>query len=152
MTTEATTQTTTDAIMKTPRRGHGDKSLRFVLWITQALLAFVFCMAGWMKVTYAPEMLALYVPWAPDVPLALIRFIGAAEFLGGLGVVLPTLTRVKPRLTVLAAALLAVTMLFAAAFHLVRGENHAIVMPLMIGLLATFVAWGRSSKAPIAPR
>jgi putative oxidoreductase len=130
----------------------GNKPMRFVLWFTQLLLAFVFGMAGWMKATYSLDTLSLYVPWSPDVPLALIRFIGVTEFLGAVGLVLPSLARVKPGLTPLAAALLSLTMVFAILFHLARGETAAVFMPLMLAMLALFVAWGRSKKAPIAAR
>jgi putative oxidoreductase len=128
------------------------KSLRFVLWMTQLILALVFGMAGWMKSTYGIETLALYVPWSTDVPLALVRFIGVAEFLGALALVLPALTRVKPLLTPLAAALLALAMGMAVVFHLARGEAPSVAMPLMLGLLAALVAWGRRYRAPIASR
>lgn len=128
------------------------KSLRFTLWLTQLVLALMFGMAGWMKSVMPAVELGMYVPWAPDVPLALVRFIGASEFLGALGLVLPALTRIKPVLTPLAAALLVVVMILAMIFHLVRGEPASIVMPLILGLLAAFVAWGRYYRAPIAPR
>jgi putative oxidoreductase len=130
----------------------GSKSLRLVLWITQILLAVSFGMAGWMKGTYEIPTLAMYVPWADDVPRMLVRFIGACEFLGALALVLPAATRVKPGLTPLAAALLALTMLFAIGFHIARGETHVLVMPLLLGLLSALVAWGRWSKAPILKR
>lgn len=130
----------------------GTRSLRFVLWITQLLLALMFGMSGWMKSTYPIETLNMYAPWTTDVPLALVRFIGYAELLGALGVVLPAATRVKPGLTALAAALLTLTMVFAFGFHLARGEAHAVTMPLLLGLLAAFVAWGRYSRAPIPSR
>lgn len=130
----------------------GGKPLRFVLWITQLLLAFVFGMAGWLKATYPPETLALYVPWSETAPLWLVRFIGGAELLGAFGVVLPALTRIKPFLTPLAALLLGVAMALAAVFHIVRGETVAVVMPFLLALLALFVAWGRARRAPIPPR
>jgi putative oxidoreductase len=130
----------------------GTKSLRFVLWITQLLLAFVFAMAGWMKVANSAETLAMYVPWSQDVATILVRFIGAAELLGAVGLVLPSLTRIKPALTALSALLLALTMVLAAVFHLVRGENAAAILPLFLTLLAVFVAWGRGKKAPIPSR
>lgn len=128
------------------------KSLRLTLWVAQLVLALMFGMAGWMKSTMAPMDLALYVPWSPDVPLWLVRFIGIAEFAGALGLVLPALTRVKPFLTPLAAALLTVVMGLALFFHVVRGEGGSLLMPLVLGLIAAFVAWGRHRKAPIAPR
>jgi putative oxidoreductase len=131
---------------------HGTRSLRFVLWITQILLAFMFGMSGWMKSLYPLEQLVMYVPWSADVPAGLVRFIGVAELLGALGLVLPAATRVRPGLTTIAAALLALTMVFAIGFHLARGETGAVTMPVLLGLLSGFVAWARQNRAPITPR
>jgi putative oxidoreductase len=130
----------------------GTKSLRFVLWITQLLLAINFGISGYMKSRYSIEVLQMYAPWTPDVPFALVRFIGTVELLGALGLILPALTRVKPGLTALAAAFLSLTMVFAIGFHLARGESASMVFPLILGLMAAFVAWGRRYKAPILPR
>jgi putative oxidoreductase len=150
--TYASNATNTSGETGAPRKTTGGRALRFVLWFTQLVLALVFGMAGWMKATFPLETLALYVPWSPHVPAVLVRLIGAAEFLGALALVLPALTRVKPGLTPLAAALLSLTMVFAIGFHLARGESFAVAMPLMLGLLALFVAWGRTTKAPIPAR
>lgn len=130
----------------------GTRSLRFVLWITQLVLALTFVMTGWMKLTYPFPELGMYVPWANSVPAWLVRFIGACELLGAAGLVLPALMRVKPGLTPLSAALLALVMLFAIGFHLARGEAAATPMPLVLFLLAAFTAWARRARAPIPPR
>ena len=71
--------------------------------------------------------------------------------LGAVGVVLPALTRVQPKLTPLAAAGLVVVMVLAMANHIMAGE-FMIVPNLVLGGLAAFVAWGRFKRAPIAPR
>ncbi len=138
--------------MERTANNNGTKALRFVLWITQLLLVLMFGMSGWMKSFYSPEQLVMYVPWSADVPHLLVRFIGAGELLGAAGLVLPSLTRIKPGLTALAALFLALTMVFAIGFHLARGETAAVTMPLLLGLLAAFVAWARHYRAPINPR
>jgi uncharacterized membrane protein YphA (DoxX/SURF4 family) len=125
------------------------KSLHVILWIVQILLAAMFLMAGFMKLSQPLDQLATSLPWVTQVPAALVRFIGAAEVAGGLGLILPSLLHIQPRLTVLAAAGLVVVMALAAAFHLSRGEGGVVVPNLIIALLAAFVAWGRSKKAPI---
>lgn len=137
---------------ETPLRPSGHqatKSLRLALWISQIVLALTFAMAGWLKTTYAPTDLVMYVSWSADVPLLLVRLIGVAELLGAAGLVLPGLTRVKPGLTWVAAALLAVVMVLAAGFHLARGETGATYMPLILAVLTGFVAWGRRVRAPL---
>ena len=126
--------------------------MKIALWIAQALLALAFLAAGAMKLTQPMETLATAMAWTTAVPEALVRLIGAAEILGALGLVLPAATRILPRLTPLAAALLAVVMLLASAFHLTRGEAMMVPINLILIALLAFVAWGRAARAPIAPR
>jgi putative oxidoreductase len=90
--------------------------------------------------------------WVAAVPVVLLRFIGVAEFAGGLGLILPAATRIRPVLTPLAALGLATIMVLAFVFHILRGELEALPVNLVLGGLAAFVAWGRLRKAPIPPR
>ena len=128
------------------------QGLHVSLWVVQGLLAAAFLMAGVIKTTQPLEELAKNMAWTTAVPPLLVRFIGASEFLGALGLVLPSLTRIKPGLTPLAGAALALVMLLAAIFHFPRGEYPAIGFNVVLGALAAFVAWGRLKQAPIAPR
>jgi DoxX-like family len=82
----------------------------------------------------------------------LARFIGFAELAGAAGLVLPAATRVMPWLTPLAAAGLAVIMALAVPFHVMHGEAGDIAFNIVPALLAAIVAWGRSTRARIAPR
>lgn len=125
--------------------------MNVVLWIVQVLLALLFGFAGVTK-TFTPiAELAQQMPWVADQP-GLIRFIGISELLGAIGLVLPAATRIKPGLTPLAAAGLAVIMVLAAGFHAMRGEWSSIGTNAVILALALFVVWGRTKRAPIAPR
>jgi DoxX-like family len=82
-------------------------------------------------------------------PGPFIQFVGLAEVLGGLGLILPGLLRIRPSLTPLAALELAHVMLGATVVTLAIGEGLlAALMPLVIGLLAAFVAYGRWRLAP----
>ncbi len=126
--------------------------MKVVLWILQVVLAVAFLAAGAMKLTQPLATLAVSLPWTADVPGALVRFIGVAEVLGGLGLVLPAATRILPRLTPIAAAALAIDMVSATLFHLARGEAMMAPIPLLLAVLLAFVAWGRFTRAPIAPR
>lgn len=83
------------------------------------------------------------------VPAALVKFIGISELLGGLGLLLPSILRIKPSLTVTAAYGLVLVMILAALFHGYRGEFPAIGVNVVIIALAAFVAWGRSKKMVI---
>lgn len=130
-------------------RGNG---MHVGLWVAQGLLAAAFLAAGLMKLTAPLEQLQAQMPWVGGAMGPLVRFIGASEALGALGLVLPAATRIKPGLTPLAALGLTVVMALALATHLSRGELSAAPAPVVLGAMAAFVAWGRSRLAPIAPR
>jgi putative oxidoreductase len=128
------------------------RALHVTLWVAQVLLAAAFGAAGTMKLTQPAANLAAMMPWTAAVPLKLVRFIGTAELAGALGLLLPSLSRVQPRLTALAALGLVVVMGLAAVFHLSRGEAAMLAPNLVLSGLAAFVTWGRGTAAPIAPR
>lgn len=132
---------------KTPSKG-----LNIGLWVAQGLLALAFGMAGASKATTPIDDQAKNMPWVTDVPLALVRFIGTAEFAAALGMILPSALRIKPILTPLAGAGLVVIMSLAAMFHISRGEAPVAPVNLVLGGMAAFVAWGRYKLSPIAPR
>ena len=125
--------------------------MKVALWIAQALLALAFLAAGGMKLTQPLATLTASIAWTADVPELLVRLIGLAEVLGALGLVLPAATRIRPRLTPLAAAALALDMALASVFHLARGEATMLPATLVLAALLAFVAWGRATRAPVAP-
>jgi putative oxidoreductase len=127
------------------------RGLHIALWIAQILLALVFGLSGAMKVITPIEELAKNAAWIKDSEF-LIRFIGISEVSGALGMILPALTRIKPKLTSLAAVGLFIIMILATGFHLMRGEAKFTPLTMAIGAVAAFVAWGRFRKAPIPPR
>jgi hypothetical protein len=116
-----------------------------VLWIVQALLALVFLFAGGMKLVLPLEALTGPVP----LPGLLVRFIGVVEVLGGIGLILPGLLRIRTALTPLAAAGLVVVMVGATLVTLAGGDVALALIPLLVGLLAAFVAYGRWRLAPL---
>lgn len=126
-----------------------NKAINITLWIAQTLLALMFLMAGAMKLSQPIEKLVESLPWVSSTPISLVRFIGLSEVLGGLGLLLPSLLRIKPFLTTWAALGLALVMVLAAIFHGSRGEFSNIVMNFVMIAIALFIAWGRSTKAPI---
>lgn len=127
--------------------------MRIAIWIVQGLLAAAFFMAGTMKtVTPIAELLASGMTFVEFVPAWLVRFIGISEVAGALGLVLPSVTRVLPKLTPVAATLLAVVMVLAVGTHMLLGEFTAIGAPVALGLFAGFVAWIRFGKYAITPR
>lgn len=129
-----------------------NKAINIALWIAQGLLAVMFIMAGIMKATQPIEALAESLPWVTSTPLGLVRFIGISELLGGLGLLIPSIFRFKPFLTVWAALGLALIMVLAAGFHASRGEFPNIGMNVVLIGITLFIVWGRNKKAPILPK
>jgi putative oxidoreductase len=128
------------------------RALHVALWVAQALLGAAFILAGSSKALQPMSNLATQMPWTAVVGEPLTRFIGISELLGGLGLILPAATRIRPILTPLAAAGVTLVMILAAVFHAARGEWSALPVNFFLGGLAAFIAWGRYSKVPVAPR
>lgn len=120
-----------------------------LLWGVQGLLAVAFIMGGGMKVVTPATELAQQMNWVNQVPVTVVRVIGLLEVLGAIGLILPAALKIKPQLTPIAAAGLALTMLGAIFTHLVLDEPEQIVPGLILGSLASFVAWGRTKKVPL---
>ncbi|GAB3068532.1 DoxX family protein [Pedococcus soli] len=114
-----------------------------VLWILQIVLALFFAMAGVTKLSQPKEKLRARLPWVEDFSAGTVRFIGAVELLGAIGLVLPAATGIAVVLTPLAAVGLAVVMALAAVTHLRRGEPQALAINVPVLLVAAFVAWQR---------
>jgi uncharacterized membrane protein YphA (DoxX/SURF4 family) len=128
------------------------KRLTIVLWTVQVLLALTFVGGGlWKLATPIPE-LGAKMPWMGQVSPSLVRLTAVFDVLGGLGVLLPSATRIKPRVTVAAALGCSALMVAAILFHVSRGEAANTPFNFLLLGLALFVAWGRSSKAAIAER
>lgn len=123
------------------------------LWVAQVVLAVMYGFAGFNKVSQSMEGLAaMGMSYAVDFPELLTRFIGTMEILGAIGIILPALTRIMPRLTPLAALGFSVIQVLAMGVHISRGEFMVLPMNLVLLALSLFVLWGRARKAPISPR
>ena len=110
-----------------------------LLWIIQGLLALVFMFAGVMKFLMPIEEMTKQVP----LPGLFLRFIGLAEVLGAIGLILPGLLRIRPGLTPLAAAGLAIITVGATVVTLMIGGGATALFPLVVALLSAFVAYSR---------
>ncbi len=122
--------------------------MNIVLWVIQILIGALFLFAGVVKfVTPIEKMTAgMKVP----IPGSLLLFIGVVEVLGGLGLILPSLLKVKPILTPLAAIGLAIIMVGAVGITLAGGDVAPAITPLAVGLLCVFVAYGRWKTKPVS--
>jgi hypothetical protein len=118
-----------------------------LLWTVQGLLALLFLFAGGMKLVLPLEALA---PPPGQIPLPgpFLRFIGVAEVLGAIGLILPGLLRIRPGLTPLAAAGLSIIMAGATVITALSGDIGLALVPLLVGLMSGFVAYGRWQLTP----
>jgi hypothetical protein len=128
------------------------KGLNIALWIVQGLLCLTFVGTAVWKIATPISQLAAMIPWAGQVSPAFLYSTATFDLLGGLGVLLPSVTRIKPQLTVLAALGCVALMAAAIIFHFSRGEAPNTPFNFLLAALSLFVAWGRRTKAPIAPR
>ena len=110
-----------------------------LLWTVQVLLAALFLLAGGMKLMSPIAALTQQVA----LPGPFLRFIGVAEVLGALGLVLPGLLHIRTDLTPLAAAGLVIIMAGAVGVTMATMGAGQAVVPGVVGVLATGVAVGR---------
>jgi hypothetical protein len=113
--------------------------MNVALWIVQGLLAALFLFAGGTKLILSVEEMTKQMP----MPGWFLRFIGVAEVLGAIGLILPWLLRFRPGLTSLAATGLVIIMIGAVVVTLASGDIAMALIPLAVGFLAAFVAYGR---------
>lgn len=128
------------------RESAPSRSTIYALWIVQGLLALLFLFAGGMKLVLPIEEMTKEMP----MPGLFLRFIGAVEVLGGIGLIVPGLVGIAPGLTALAAAGLAIVMIGATVVTLASGGVGTALIPLVVGLLCAFVAYGRWRLVPHA--
>ena len=117
-----------------------------VLWILQGLLALFFALgSGAPKLVLPMEMIPLPLP----LPELFVRFIGVAEVLGALGLILPGLTHIRTGLTPLAALGLVIVTVSATVYQLAAGQPESAVFAAVMALILGFVAYGRWRLAPL---
>jgi uncharacterized membrane protein YphA (DoxX/SURF4 family) len=133
-------------------RTQPSKGMSIGLWIVQTFLALTFVGGGiWKLVTPIPE-LSGKMPWMGQVSPSFLYVTALFDILGGLGVLLPSIMRIKPALTVLAAFGCVALMASAIVFHVLRGEGANTPFNFLLVALALFVAWGRGTRARIPAR
>jgi hypothetical protein len=117
------------------------KPANISLWITQSLLAALFLFAGGMKFIMPVALMTKGTTFTGGF----IHFIGTAEVLGGLGLIVPALTRVHRELVTFAAAGLLIIMVGATSVSVMGPDASQAILPLCVGILCALVVWGRSA-------
>jgi hypothetical protein len=121
------------------------KNVSFGLWAIQALLAGLFLFAGGFKLMISSETLSHVAP----LPVLFMRFIAVCELAGAVGLILPGLLHIRTGLTPLAAAGLVVIMIGATIVTTATLSAGEAILPLLAGILAALVAYGRWRIAPL---
>ena len=120
--------------------------MNIVLWVLQVLLAVAFLAHGWLFLSPPAEIAE---QMNASLPRWFQLFLGVAEILAAVGLTLPALTRIQPWLVVWAAVGIAIVMVSATVFHLVRGEFSSAVITLVLLAMAAFVAYMRHRVLPV---
>jgi hypothetical protein len=120
-------------------------ALNIIPWIAQVLLSVTLIWSGAMKLFAADQ---LPWPWIAENPL-LAKLTAVPDLLAGIGLVLPALLRIQPRLTIYAAYGTIALMISACIFHIARGEGSQIGFNIFVAVIAAFIAWARTMKAPV---
>jgi uncharacterized membrane protein YphA (DoxX/SURF4 family) len=123
--------------------------MNILLWILQALTALLYAASGVMKVFMFDEI-SRDVPTFGALPREAWMALGILELICVVGLIVPAALRWRPRLTVLAAALLAVESLVFIWVHIRYHEIPPMIMSGVLGLVMLFIAYGRMALKPIA--
>ena len=123
--------------------------MNIVLWVLQVLLAVAFLAHGWLFLSPPPEIAA---QMNASLPRWFQLFLGVAEVLAGVGLILPGLTRIQPWLVAWAAVGIMIVTVSATVFHLMRDEMSSAAITLGLFAAATVVAYMRLVLLPIGGR
>lgn len=118
------------------------------LWAIQIIFGIYFIAIGILHFI-VPEGLPAPMEWMYDLSDPLHIVTGTAEILGGLGLILPGLTKIRPELTIYAAAGLAILMVGALIYHLNRGETQNMVTNVLTGAIMAYLAYARWKLTPL---
>jgi uncharacterized membrane protein YphA (DoxX/SURF4 family) len=117
--------------------------MNIVLWILQILLGLLFIFSGAVKFTFTAEQMHAAAPDAIQFPMAFIWFIGVCEILGGLGLILPGVTKIKRFLTPLAAVGLLIIMIGAVVTTIMGPGVKPAILAFVVGIFCAVIAYGR---------
>ena len=124
--------------------------MNVVLWILQALLAFLYLSGGAYKLFKFEEL----ANQLSALPHGAWRVLGVLEIVGGILLIIPAATRWMPLLTPIAAAVLALETLALSGLYarhsLTLAASNPLVWSAVMGLLVAFVAYGRFALSPVA--
>jgi len=119
-----------------------------MLWILQIVFGVYFLFVGIIHFI-VPDGLPGPMEWMYDLSDRLHLVSGTAEILGGIGLILPGLTKIRPQLTAWAATGLVIVMIGAAVWHIGRGEAVNAIQNVVLAAILSYIAYGRFSLSPL---
>ena len=123
--------------------------MNILLWILQVLAALLYGASGVMKV-FMFDKVSEGVPSFGALPREAWMTLGILELVCTVGLIVPAAFHWKPRLTVVAATVLAIESLVFVWVHVQYREIPPIIMSGVLGLLMAFIAYGRLVLKPVA--
>ncbi|HSU93560.1 MAG TPA: DoxX family protein [Gemmatimonadaceae bacterium] len=124
------------------------KRINIAIWTLQVLLACLFLFAGGAKLVLPIAEMTKQFP----LPGLFLRFLGVVELAGAAGLILPSLLRIRPYLTPLAAGGLVIVMSGATAISMAGGKVAPAIPPFVVGCLAGLIIYARTRVVPIRER
>jgi hypothetical protein len=121
--------------------------MNILLWVLQVVAALLYGASGIMKV-FMFDRISVDVPSFGAFPRRVWLALGILELVCTAGLILPGALRWQPRLTVLAATLLALESLVFIWVHVQYREIPPIMLSGVLGLLMAFIAYGRMVLKP----
>ncbi|HYH08779.1 MAG TPA: DoxX family protein [Thermoanaerobaculia bacterium] len=119
-----------------------------LLWVLQVLAALLYGASGIMKVFLFDDISA-DVPSFGALPREGWLVLGIVELACAAGLIMPGVLRWRPRVTGLAALVLALESLVFIWVHVTYHETTPIIFSAVLGVLMAFVAYGRMVLKPI---
>ncbi len=123
--------------------------MKIFLWILQVLLAAQFLQHGIMMVFPPAEYVEVM---NATLGTGFRYFIGIAELLAVVGLILPGVLRIYTWLIPLTAVGLMAVTGSATVFHSIRGEAGSAIYTAVLFIIIAFVAYMRWKIKPILPR
>jgi len=122
--------------------------MNIFLWVLQLLTALLYGVSGVMKVSMFDKV-SKDVRSFGALPRQAWMVLGILELICMVGLIIPSALPWHPKLTVVAAAILALESLVFIGVHLKYREITPIIMSAVLGLLMAFIAYGRMFLKPI---
>jgi len=122
--------------------------MNILLWVLQILAALLYGASGVMKVCMFDKVSA-DVPSFGALPRKGWTALGILELVCTVGLIVPAALHWHPRLTILAATVLAIESLVFVWVHVNYREKTPIIFSAVLGLLMALVAYGRMVLVPI---